>query len=141
MASFVYNRAKLALMEQEFDFSSDTFKVALVTAGYAADIDAHEFFDDVTNETSGTGYTAGGKVLQDISLTRDDNNDWIVLDADDLTWALASFVTHGAVIYKSTGTAGTSMLFAYIDFEEDLNPDGEDFLLQWHNQGILTLGA
>ena len=140
MASFLYNSAKLRILQGDLDFANDQFKVALVTAGYAPDKDAHEFFADITNEVSGTGYTAGGKVLENISLTQDDQDDRAILDADNLAWSVASFTARAAVIYKNTGSAATSPLLAYIDFEEDLEAAGEDFLLQWHEDGILAMG-
>ena len=140
MPSFIYNSAKLKLLQRAFDFTTDDFKVALVTATYAPDKDAHEFFADIDNEVSGAGYIAGGKALENITLTQDGANDRAVLDADDLAWSVASFTARAAVIYKDTGAAATSPLLAYIDFDEDLEAAGEDFLLLWHEDGIVALG-
>lgn len=140
MASFLYNSAKLRILQGDLDFENDEFKVALVTAAYAADQDAHQFFTDLSAEVNGSGYTAGGKVLQNAALTRDDANDLVVFATDNLSWTVAAFIARAAVIYKNTGSPATSPLLAYIDFEEDLEAAGEDFLLQWHANGILTLG-
>lgn len=140
MASFLYNSAKLRILQGSFNFGSDQFKVALVAAAYVADPDAHEFFAHVTHEINGTGYVAGGKQLQNKTLTRDDANDTVVFDANDLSWSVATFTTRGAVLYKNTGSPSTSPLLAYIDFEEDLEAAGENFILEWHQDGILTLG-
>jgi hypothetical protein len=140
MPSFLYNSAKLRILQGAIDFASDEFKVALITADYVADIDDHEFFADVAHEINGTGYTAGGKVLQNKTLTRDDANDAVIFDADDLSWTVATFTARAAVIYKDTGSAATSPLLAYIDFEDDLEAAGEDFNIEWHEDGILTLG-
>ena len=140
MTSFLYNRAKLAILQNEFDFTADEFKAALVTAAYAPDKDAHETFDDITDEVTGTGYAAGGKALENIALSRDDANDRAVLDADNLTWPLATFIARAAVIYKNTGSAATSLLLAYVDFDEELESAGEDFILKWNQEGILSLG-
>jgi hypothetical protein len=140
MSSFIYNSAKLRLLQRNFDFENDDFKVALVTATYSADKDAHEFFTDVTSESSGTNYTAGGKALENIVLSQDDANDRAILDADNLVWSVATLVARAAVIYKDTGSAATSPLLAYVDFDEDLETAGEDFILQWHEEGILGLG-
>ncbi len=140
MPSFLFNSAKLRILQGGFDFSNDEFKIALVTAAYAPDKEAHEFYAHITNEVSGTGYTAGGQTLENITLAQDDQNDRAILDADNLAWSVASFTARAAVIYKDTGSAATSPLLAYIDFEEDLEAAGEDFLLQWHEDGILALG-
>jgi hypothetical protein len=45
-----------------WDWDTDTIKSALTTA-YTVDIDTHDFFNDVTNEITGTNYTAGGFTL------------------------------------------------------------------------------
>ncbi len=140
MSSFIYNSAKLLILQGAFDFANDEFKVALVNAGYLGDRDAHEVFADISNEVSGTNYTAGGKILDNIALTRDDANDRAVLDADNLVWPVASFTARAAVLYHNTGSSATSPLLAYIDFEEDLEAAGEDFTLQWHEDGIISLG-
>lgn len=140
MPSFLYNSAKLRILQRTFDFANDDFKVALVTSAYAPDKDAHEFFTDLTNEVIGTGYTAGGQTLENIVLSQDDANDRAILDADDLAWSVASFTARAAVMYKDTGASATSPLLAYVDFEEDLEAAGEDFLLLWHEDGIIALG-
>lgn len=140
MSSFIYNAAKLCILQSDFDFANDDFRVALVTAAYVPDKDAHEFFVDITDEVSGINYTAGGKALENIALSADNENDRAVLDADDLVWSVASFTAKAAVIYKATGDPASSPLLAYIDFEEDLEATGEDFLLQWHSDGIAALG-
>lgn len=139
MSSFMYNSAKLRILQGDFDFGSDEFKVALVTAAYSADADAHEFFADVTDEVLGSGYIAGGKELMGKTLARDDANDAVIFDAEDLVWIVATFTARAAVVYKNSGSAATSPLLAYIDFEDDLEAAGEDFTIEWHEDGILTL--
>jgi hypothetical protein len=55
---------KVALLNGEMDFSSDTsqsFKIALYTS--SATLNAETTAYSTTNETSGTGYTAGGNTL------------------------------------------------------------------------------
>ncbi len=140
MTSFLYNSAKLLILQGAFDFANDEFKVALVTAAYSPDRDAHEVLADITNEVAGINYTAGGKILENMTLTRDDANDRAVLDADNLVWSVASFTARAAVIYQNTGSAAASPLLAFVDFEEDLETAGEDFTLQWHEDGILAFG-
>jgi hypothetical protein len=140
MLSFLYNSAKAALLSGSIDWLTDTIKVALVGAAYAADKDAHAFFDDLTAEISGTGYTAGGAVVANISVAQDNVNDRAVLDANDVTWPLATFTVRGAVLYKATGNAATSPLIAFLDFGEDKVLSGEDFSIHWNSEGVLYLG-
>ena len=60
MASLIYNSAIDDMAKGAIDFDTDTFKVMLVTSTYVANKDTHTKRSDVTNEVSGTGYTAGG---------------------------------------------------------------------------------
>lgn len=85
MTSILYNSAKTALLNGGIDLLSDTLKVALVTASYVPDVDTHQYYDDVTDEISGTGYTAGGKTLTGKTITQDDANDRARFDAADTT--------------------------------------------------------
>lgn len=140
MSSLVYNGTKEALLNGNFDFGSDDLKVVLVTDGYTPDIDADEFLDDISSEVSGTGYSSGGKSLANVSVGRDDANDRAYLDADNLTWPLATFTARAAVVYQNTGTPSTSRLLAYVDFDEDKISSGQDFTIEWHANGILYLG-
>ena len=136
MASVIYNIYKKSIRDGDLDLAADTIKVALVTSSYTVDIDAHLDFADITNEISGTGYTAGGATLTTKTVTQDDTNNRGVFDADDVTWAVATFTARGAVVYQDTGTPATSILMFYIDFAEDKSPSEEDFTITWASTGI-----
>ncbi len=140
MADLLYNNFFEALLNAVIDHSGDTIKVALVTSGYTADRDNHDFFDDITNEISGTGYTAGGEALASKAVTQDDTNDEGKFDAADTAWTGATFTARGAVIYKDTGVDTTSTLIAYIDFGSDKTVTAGTFTIQWHADGIYTIG-
>lgn len=114
------------------NLTTDTIKVALTTSSYSPNIDTDDFFNDITNEVSGTGYTAGGATLTTKSITVDTTNDRAYLDADDTSWP-SSTITNAryAVIYKSTGVASTSPLIGYIDFGGNKSTSGDTFLIQW----------
>jgi hypothetical protein len=139
MADVIYNSFKKRLMQKDIDLANDTIKVMLVTSGYTPDADAHEFKSDVTNEASGTGYTAGGAALANKAVTQDDTDDEGVFDADDTVWAASEITARGAVIYKDTGVATTSPLIYYIDFGSDKTTYGTDFKIQWNAEGILNV--
>lgn len=140
MASLVYNSAKKKLMDGSIDLDSDTIKIALVTSSYTPDQDAHDFFDDVTNEVSATGYTAGGATLASKTVTQDNTNNRGVFDATDPSWTTSTITARGAVVYKSTGTAGTSALICYIDFGQDYSSTVGTFSVVFHADGILYIG-
>lgn len=139
MADVIYNSFKKKIMDGSINLASDTIKVALVTSSYTPDQDAHDFFDDVTNEVTGTGYTAGGASLTSKTVTADNTDNEGVFDADDVTWSTSTITARAAVIYKSTGTASTSPLIAYIDFGADKTSTAGDFKIQWNSEGIINL--
>ena len=117
MASLIYNEFLDYLAKN--DVSDDAFKVALVTSSYTPDKDAHEHFDDVTNEVSGTGYSAGGNTVTG-TLTLSTANDRLTLEFASTSWTSATITARGAVYYSSTGTASTSTLIAFNDFGSDV---------------------
>jgi hypothetical protein len=139
MANVIYNAFKKNISNGGIDLDTDTIKVALVTSAYTPDQDAHEFFSSVTNEVVGTGYTAGGATLAGKTVTQDNTGNTGVFDANDVTWSASTITARGAVIYKSTGVAGTSQLVAYIDFGADKVSTSGDFVITWSASGILTL--
>lgn len=139
MASVVYNSFKRDIMNGGINLASDTIHVALVTSTYSPNIDTHDNFDDITNEVSGTGYTAGGGELDNKAVTVDTTDDEGVWDADDETWANSTITARGAVIYKNTGTGSTSKLICYIDFGADKISSAGNFTIAWNSEGIINL--
>lgn len=121
------------------DFDTDTIKVALATSSYTPDFDAHDYFNDVTNEVSGTGYTAGGATLASPTVTLDTTNDRVDFDAADTSWTTSTITARWGIIYKSTGTASTSPIIGFIDFGTDQISSAGTFLIQWNAGGILRL--
>lgn len=139
MADVIYNSFKKKIMDGSIDLDTDTIKVALVTSTYTPDQDVHDFFDDITNEVTGTGYTAGGASLTTKAVTADNTDNEGVFDADDVVWTTSTITARGAVIYKSTGTASTSPLICYLDFGSDKISTAGTFTISWNAEGILNL--
>src|SRR3954451_10861411 len=110
------------------DWVTDTIKMTLHTVTYAANQDTDQYFTSATNElaTAG-GYTAGGATLASKTLTYDGPSNTIRMKAADVTWTTATFTARRAVIYKSTGVAGTSHLMGWVDFGADQSPAGVNF--------------
>lgn len=131
-----YGKFWIALGNAQINLATDVLKVLLTTSTYTPDVDAHEFLTSVTGEVVGTGYTAGGVTLSNVTWTSDATNHWAVLGADPVVWTGASFTAHRAVVYKSTGSAATSRLIGYIDFGVDKTYTSEDFELSFSN-GVL----
>lgn len=133
---FILNRFNGGLA---VNWTSDTIKVALCSSSYTPDQDAHDFFDDVTNEISGTGYTAGGKTITSPTAAYDSSTNVIKLDAADTSWATATFTARYAIVYKDIGTPSTSPLIGYVDFGTNVSSAAGTFLITWDAAGVFTL--
>jgi len=119
---------KKALLDGEMDFSSDTsqvFKIALYTS--SATLGAATTAYSVTNEVSGTGYTAGGNTLTVVAPTTSGTTAF--LDFNDTTWSAATITARGALIYKADG--GTNPAVAVLDFGSDKTSTAGDFTIQF----------
>jgi hypothetical protein len=121
------------------DYLSDTIKVALTTSSYSVDQDTHEFFSDITNEITGTGYTAGGATLANKTLGYTAGTNVIKFDADDTSWAASTLTARYAIVYKDTGTGSTSPLLGYVDFGADVSTTSGTFQITWNASGIFTI--
>jgi hypothetical protein len=120
---------KVALLNGEMDFSSDTaltFKVALYTS--SATLGASTTAYTVTNEVSGTGYTAGGEEIT-ISTNPTSSGTTAYLDFSDTTWSSATITARGALIYNANGT--TNPAVAVLDFGADKTSTAGDFTIVW----------
>ena len=125
------------------DWTGDTIKVALATSSYTPDQDAHDFYDDLTNEVAnGSGYTTGGATLGSKSTSYDSASNETRLIAAASSWTTASFTARYAVVYKDTGVAGTSPLLGYVDFGGDETVSSGTFTITWDaTSGVLKITA
>lgn len=140
MADVIYNVFKKYIMNGSIDLDTDTIHVALVTSTYTPDQDAHDYFNDITNEVVGTGYTAGGSALANKAVTADNTDNEGVFDADDVVWSTSTITARGAVLYKKRGGASSAdELIAYIDFGSDKISTAGTFTIAWNAEGILNL--
>ena len=108
--------------------STDTYKCALVTSSYTENRATHTKFSDVTNEVTGTGYTAGGATVVP-TFTKDTTNHRLTIVFPQLTWPTSTITARKAVCYKSTGTASTSPLVFVNDFGSDVTTTAGTFTL------------
>lgn len=141
MATLVYNSAKTDIANGDIVFDADTFYALLVTDTYTPDRDSHNRRDDVTNEVAnGNGYTTGGAALTSVTVTQDNTNDRVVIDAADLTWSSSTITARGCVIYKRRGGASSAdELVCAITFGSDYASSAGNFTIQWPAAGFLTL--
>lgn len=134
----LYTSLPAKLANAEIDWDTDTIKVALTTSAYTPAQDTHDYFNDVTNEVTGTGYTAGGATLGSKTITQNDGANRQTFDAADTSWTTSTITARYAVIYKSTGTAATSPLIGWVDFGSDQSSTAGTFQIQWNAAGIFT---
>lgn len=80
------------------DLDTDVLKIALYTP--SANLGADTTIYSPTNEVSGAGYTEGGQILTNVTVSA--GNGVAYVDFDDPTWAGSSFTTLGALIYNSS---------------------------------------
>lgn len=99
------NQFKVGLASGQFNFSTDTFKMALYTGG-ASIGPTTAAYTTASEVASGGGYTTGGNALT-VSVApttgSDPSNTTAYLSFSNVTWNPASFTCRGALIYKVGG--------------------------------------
>jgi hypothetical protein len=111
---------------------ADTLKIALLksqSAGsgtYGAATTNYSTVTGNSDETSGTGYSAGGNTLTNVTPVADSTT--AICDFADTTWSSASFTTCGAVIYN---TNNSNSAVAVLSFGGDQTVSSGDFQIQF----------
>jgi len=136
VTGFLYSNIHKQMANKEIDLDTNTIKVALCTSTYTPNQNTHDYFDDITNEVSGTGYTAGGATLG--TKTVNTSSKTFTFDAADTVWSSSTITARYAIVYCSTGTASTSALIGYIDFGADVSSTAANFTITWNASGIFT---
>ena len=118
---------------------ADTLKIALLKAtasGSGTYGAATTNYSDITgnsDETSGTGYSAGGNTLTNVTPVASGTT--AVADFNDTTWSSASFTTCGAMIYN---TSNSNSACAVLSFGGDQTVSTGDFQIQFPAAGAST---
>lgn len=129
MASFIYHKLLENWARGNVDFDTDTFKVMLTTSAYAANKSTDQYRSSVTNEVTGTGYTAGGNAAT-VTVTLDTANNRLDITLGGTTWPSSTITARQAVYYKSRGGAATAdELVAINDFGADVVSSAGTFTL------------
>jgi hypothetical protein len=127
MASLLYTSALEDDAKGAIDWDTDTFKGMLVTATYAPNKGTHMKRSDVTDEVTGTGYTAGGTTVT-VTVTKSTSPHQLVLTFGAVSWASSTISARGLVIYKSRGGASSAdELVLYNDFGATTSSTGGTF--------------
>lgn len=103
---------KVELMTGTHNFTTstgNTFKLALYTS--AATLGATTTAYSATNEASGTGYTAGGATLTNVTPTSSGTTAFT--DFADLTFSTVTITANGALIYNSSASNKAVAVLAF----------------------------
>lgn len=131
MASLIYNGGIDSALRANIDFDAGSnIGVLLVTSSYTPNVDTHLSRSDITNEVAnGNGYTTGGVTGLTATVTKDNANDRVDITLPGTSWASSTITARAAVYFKSTGTASTDLLIAYIDFGSNVSSTNATFTL------------
>jgi hypothetical protein len=124
--NFLCTSFKVELLESVHNFTTgtgDTYKLALYdnSAAFTAATTAYT----VTNEVSGTGYSAGGGTLTNVTPTSSGTTAFI--DFADLTFSTATITAYGALIYNSSAAGNPAVCI--LDFGGAKTSTAGDFTI------------
>ena len=121
---------KSELLGGTHDLDTHSIKLALIKASptgtYGA---ATTNYSDVTgnsDETTGTGYTAGGQVLDNITISTSGTT--AIVDIDDEAFTSSSISADGCIIYNASAS---NKAICVIDFGGTQTSTNGDFTIQF----------
>lgn len=121
-------------------WTTATIQYSLHTATYAPNVDTDDFFNDATNEVTGTNYTANGVTLAGKTNTYDTGTDETRLDANDAVWTTATIsgIRYGVVWENTAGASTTDPLLGYNDLGAQ-SVTAANFTVQFDATGVLKI--
>jgi hypothetical protein len=124
-------KQELLTATHDFTFSTGSvFKIALfratgsIVGTYGAATTNYSDMTGNSDETSGTGYTAGGNTL--VNVTPTTSGTTAFTDFADTTWSSATITASGALIYNSSAS---DKAVAVLDFGGDKTSTSGDFTI------------
>jgi len=138
MASFCPYSLGEDMARGAVDFDTDTFKMMLVTSSYSPALTDSKR-SNITNEVSGTGYTAGGIAT---TCTVGRASGVTTLTFSSPTWAapVSGFTARRGVIYKSRGGASSAdELVCVLDFGSGVAANGTSYTVSITGGVTLTV--
>jgi hypothetical protein len=140
-AQFTYDIAYDDILKGNYNLSSGTRKCMLVTNAYTPNKATHTKRSDVTNEVTGTGYTAGG-VTCTLAVTLDTTNHRSVITVSVPAWTTSTITAYALVIYNSRGGASSAdELFFYGDFGGNISSTASTFTVSFSAPIYITHGT
>jgi hypothetical protein len=130
--NFMCTSFKQELLQGQHDFTASTghtFKLAMYDNNASFTAATTDY--TATDEVSGTGYTAGGGTLTNVTPTTSGTT--ALTDFADLTFSTATVTARGAIIYNTTtgGGSSTTESVVVLDFGGDKTSTAGDFTIQF----------
>jgi hypothetical protein len=117
------------------DWVTDTILCSLHTSTYTPDQDAHDFFNDTSNEVSGGGYSR--QTLGTKSVNYDSATNTVSLRAANTSFSSLTATFRYALIWKDTGSTATSPLLGFVDLGAQ-STSATTFTIDWDDvSGVL----
>ena len=130
--SVVCNSFKTEVLTAVHNFtvsSGNVFKLALYTNSASPTKSTTVYFTGDEVSESGTGYTAGGNTLTNVTPAL--SSDTAVCDFSDTNWTTATITARGALIYNSDATPDNEQAVAVLDFGGDKTCTSGTFTIQF----------
>lgn len=122
--------------------SETAVKVLMITNSATPNFDTHDFRDDVTNEVTGTGYSAGGATLTstEVALATPAAGQ-LNYDAADVSWTTSTISSARAAVgyFARGGASSADELIFLSNFGADASTSAGTFTIQWHANGIFYI--
>jgi len=126
----IFDATQLAI-----DLSLDSHKGALYLNALTPNYSTDSVYS-ATSESSGTGYTAGGKVITGLTPTLTESPAGTVMyDMDNLSWTEATITARGLILYQD---ALSDKLILGMAFGQDYVSTNGTFLVQFAAGGLAT---
>jgi hypothetical protein len=122
------------------DFLTGVFNCSLHTVTYTPNNDTDDFWNDATNEVTGTNYTTKGVILGSTTNVYDTATDETRLDAADAVWTTATIAgIRIAVVWCDTaGASTTDPLICAFDLGAQ-SVTAANFTVQWDATGVAKI--
>ena len=107
----ITNACRQGLLQKDLDFLVDVHKIALYNgSGHLQTTAVYT----VTNESSGTGYSAKGNTLGSVALAVDSTNHVVTIDWADTSWTTSAITATDCMIFNEDSTSPAADTSVYI---------------------------
>ena len=102
---------KYQVMQGQINLASNNIYMALYNGNASLGPSTTNYTS--ANEITGTGYTAGGKLMTGVTVQFDSQNNIVFVNWSNVIWTPATFSARGALIYDATASNAS---IAVLDF-------------------------